>query len=147
MIEPARDLGERGPSIADQPPRTCSRCLSRTSTLDVESGVPLSFRREASYDARRTPSITEALLVQAENRVHRRIWVRKNLPLELLFLIPGLLSIGTRSRVVLLLSIAIAPLLFVLQALLARWLPVLIGPEGILVRRQYERLRDRESGS
>ena len=84
----------------------------------------------------------EALFVRAERHVRRRIWLRKSLPLNLLFLLPGLLFIGTRSRLVLALFVAAYPVLFVLRALLARFFSALIGPEEILVRREYERLRD-----
>ncbi len=83
----------------------------------------------------------EAILAQAEQRIRRRIWLRKTLPLNLLFLIPGLLFIGTRSRLVLALFIATYPLVFVIRALLARLLSALIGPEEVLVRNEYARLR------
>ena len=86
----------------------------------------------------------EALLAQAERSVRKRIWLRRNLPLNLLFLLPGLFFIGTRSRVVLALFIATYPILFVLRALIARFLSPLIGPEEILVRREYERLKGRQ---
>ncbi len=85
----------------------------------------------------------EALLARAERRVRARIWLRKTLPLNLLFLLPGLYFVGTRSRLVLILFIATYPLVFVLRALLARFLSALVGPEEILVREEYERLRRR----
>ena len=85
----------------------------------------------------------EKLLARAERHVRTRIWLRKTLPLNLLFLLPGLLFVGTRSRTVLILFIATYPLVFVLRALLARLLSALIGPEEILVREEYERLRRR----
>jgi len=84
----------------------------------------------------------EALLVRAERHVRRRIRLRKSHPLNLLLLLPGLLFIGTRSRLVLTLLVATYPVLFVLRALLARFFSALIGPEEILVRREYERLRN-----
>ena len=98
---------------------------------------------------RRTPAPVphlagdEALLAQAERTVRRRIWLGRTLPLNLLFLLPGLPLIETRSRVVLVLLIATYPALFALRAFLARLLSALIGPEEILVRREFERLQGR----
>ncbi len=93
--------------------------------------------------ARSTPPTTadDVLLARAERRVRRIIWLRKTLPLNLLFLIPGLFFIGTTSRLVLALFIASYPLLFLVRAILARLLSALLGPEEILVRREFERLR------
>ena len=87
----------------------------------------------------------EAILARAEERIRRRLWLRRALPLNLLFLMPGLLFIGTRSRLVLSLFIASYPLIFVVRALLARLLLALIGPEEILVRNEYERLQKEKS--
>lgn len=83
------------------------------------------------------------MVALAEARVRRRLWLCRTLPLHLLFLAPGLLFVGTRSRLVLILFIAAYPLLFVVRAVLARLLAALIGPEEVLVRREYERLRAR----
>jgi len=84
-----------------------------------------------------------SLLARAERRVRARLWLRKTLPLNLLFFLPGLLFVGTRSRLVLVLFVATYPLVFVLRALLARLFSALVGPEEILVREEYERLRGR----
>ena len=84
-----------------------------------------------------------SLLARAEQRVRTRLWFRKALPLNLLFFLPGLFFVGTRSRLVLVLFVATYPLVFVLRAFLARLLSVLIGPEEVLVREEYERLRER----
>jgi len=84
-----------------------------------------------------------SLLARAERRVRTRLWLRKTLPLNLLFFLPGSLFVGTRSRLVLVLFVATYPLVFVLRALLARLFSALIGPEEVLVREEYERLRER----
>ena len=89
----------------------------------------------------------QALLAEAEQRVRSRIRLRRTLPLNLLFLLPGLFFIGTRSRVVLALFIATYPALFLLRALVARFVSALIGPEEILVRQEYERLRGQRQNS
>ena len=83
----------------------------------------------------------EALLACAEQRVRRRIWLRRTLPLNLLLLVPGLCFIGTRSLAVLAAFIATYPLIFALRALLGRLLSALVGLEEILVREEFERLR------
>jgi len=83
----------------------------------------------------------DLLLADAERRVRRIVRLRKTLPLNLLFLVPGLFFVGTTSRLVLALFVATYPLLFVVRALLARLLSASIGPEEILVRRELERLR------
>ena len=88
----------------------------------------------------------EALLARAEQRVRRRIWLRRTLPMNLILLVPGLCFIGTRSRVVLAAFIATYPLVFVFRALLGRLLSALVGPEEILVREELERLRSRREG-
>jgi hypothetical protein len=87
------------------------------------------------------PTADDLLLARAERRVRRTLWLRKTLPLNLLFLVPGLFFIGTSSRVVLALFVVTYPLLFLVRALLARLLSAWIGPEEILIRREYERLR------
>ncbi len=82
----------------------------------------------------------DRLLLLAEQRVRRRVWLRKTLPLNLVFLLPGILFIGTRSRTVLALFVATYPLMFVVRALLARGLSAWIGSEDVLVRNEYEKL-------
>jgi hypothetical protein len=122
----------------------------------VKSKKRTSFLTELQADQRarirgERPSSTseaeltgdEALLARAERRVRTRIWLRKTVPLNLLFLLPGLFFVGTRSRLVLVLFVATYPLLFVLRALLARLFSALVGSEEILVREEYERLRGR----
>ena len=123
----------------------------------MKSKKRTSFLTELQTDQRarirggRRASSTEAglrrdggsLLARAERRVRTQLWLRKTLPLNLLFFLPGLLFVGTRSRLVLVLFVATYPLVFVLRALLARLLSALIGPEEVLVREEYERLRER----
>ena len=87
------------------------------------------------------PTGDDLLLAAAERRVRRIVRMRRTVPLNLLFLVPGLFLVGTRSRFVLALLVATYPLLFVIRALLARLLSAWIGPEEILVRRELERLR------
>jgi len=87
----------------------------------------------------------DTLLKSAEQAVRRRIWWRRTVPLNALFLIPSLLFVGTRSPVVLIVLVASYPLVFVLRAILARALSAWIGPEEILVRNEYERLRKKRN--
>jgi len=80
------------------------------------------------------------LLLKAEKAVRHKIWLRKTLPLNVLMLLPGLLFIGTRSRLVLALFVATYPLVFVIRAVLAQALSSWIGSEEIMLRMEYEKI-------
>jgi hypothetical protein len=117
----------------------------RTSFLTELQADQRSRIREGRRASSTEPGSRDggSLLARAERRVRTRLWLRKTLPLNLLFFLPGLLFVGARSRLVLVLFVATYPLVFVLRALLARLLSALIGPEEVLVREEYERLRER----
>ncbi len=83
----------------------------------------------------------DRLLLEAERRVRRKVWLRKTLPLNLILLLPGLAFIGTRSKLVLAVFVFAYPFVFVIRTVLARALSAWIGTEDILIRREVERLR------
>ena len=85
-------------------------------------------------------SKSDLLLRQAEKAVQQKVWLRKTLPLNLLMLLPGLLFVGTRSKVVLAVLVATYPLVLVVRAILARILSSRIGSEEVLLRIEYARL-------
>lgn len=85
-------------------------------------------------------SESDRLLLQAEKMVRRKVWLRKTLPLNVLMFLPGLLFVGTRSRLVLALFVATYPLVFVIRALLAQALSAWIGSEETMLRAEYEKL-------
>ena len=87
----------------------------------------------------------DRLLLLAHKRVDRKIWLRRTLPLNLLFAIPAILIGATRSSRVLYLLIATSPLVLVLRAVLSRALAAWIGPRDVLVRQELDRLH-RSSG-
>ncbi|MCK5247941.1 hypothetical protein KAR02_13635 [Candidatus Bipolaricaulota bacterium] len=78
--------------------------------------------------------------MQAEKMVRRKVWLRRTLPLNVLMFLPGLLFVGTRSRLVLALFVATYPLVFVIRALLAQALSAWIGSEETMLRAEYEKL-------
>jgi|GEM_PF-2827439 hypothetical protein len=85
-------------------------------------------------------SESDRLLMQAERAVRHKIRWRKTLPLNLLTFLPGLLFIGTRSKVVLALFVFTYPLALVVRAILARILSAWIGTEEALLRIEYSKL-------
>ena len=103
-----------------------------------------SCRMKSALSSKRQPGVgvskCDLLLMQAEKAVRRKVLLRKTIPLNLLTLLPGLLFIGTRSKVVLALFVATYPLVLVVRAILGRILSSWIGSEEILVRIEYVRL-------
>ena len=85
-------------------------------------------------------SESDRLLLQAEKAVRRKVWLRKTLPLNLLMFLPGLVFVGTRSKLVLALFVATYPLVFVIRALLAQALSAWIGSEETMLRAEYGKL-------
>lgn len=90
---------------------------------------------------------SDRLLFQAEKVVRRKVLLRKTLPLNLLMFLPGLLFIGTRSKVVLALFVATYPLVFVVRAVLAQALSAWIGSEEAMLRVEYEKLNSQSKAA
>jgi len=82
----------------------------------------------------------EALLLRAARAVRCKVWVRKTLPLNLVFILPGLMFVGTRSKIVLAIFAATYPLMLVLRAILGQLLSSRIGSEETLLRMEYQKL-------
>lgn len=90
-------------------------------------------------------SESDRLLLRAEKAIRHKIWLRKTLPLNVLMFLPGLLFIGTRSRLVLAVFVATYPLVFVIRAVLAQALSSCIGSEEIMLRMEYEKISSKQN--
>lgn len=95
-------------------------------------------RRRPSW----TPTDDDLLLTKARRRVRRRFELLRDLPLEIAFAALGAYVLHRPSKGLLLILVLAFPLLLLLRHLIGHGLGRLVGSEEVLIRREFERLKD-----